>query len=231
MSKVDKDVLFGMTKDHLIFDESINRYFHKESYEDFLKFKDDGLNEEIDIFVTSSFRSFDDQLRIWNEKCEGKRPIYDRDGKQLNQQEMTPSQIVTSIINWSALPGTSRHHWGTELDVVDGNSWPEGYHIQLVPEEFTQGGPFAAFSVWLNRKIQEDKSYSYYRPYQEDLGGVAPEAWHISYANVSRDYHEQYTYEIFCELLEHQKMRELTYLDEVKANSQQIYYHFFRLLK
>ena len=43
MSKVNKEVLFGMTKDHLVFDESINRYFHKDSYKDFQAFN--GMDE------------------------------------------------------------------------------------------------------------------------------------------------------------------------------------------
>ncbi|MFG1483745.1 M15 family metallopeptidase [Halobacteriovorax sp. HFRX-2_2] len=229
--KIDKEVLFGMTKEHLIYDESINRYFHKDSFEDFKRFKEDALKEGIDFYVTSSFRSFDDQLRIWNEKCAGKRPIYDRTGNELDHTKLSPSEIVSAIINWSALPGTSRHHWGTELDVVDGNSWPEGYHIQLVPEEFSEGGPFFEFNKWLNAKIEDKCSYSYYRPYVEDLGGVAPEAWHISYNKVSSEYHQEYTYDLFCELLEHPKMNELTYLKEVKASSQEIYHHFFKLLK
>lgn len=230
MSNVNKEVLFGMTKDHLIFDESINRYFHKDSYNDFQEFKKYAHENGIDFYVTSSFRSFEDQLRIWNEKCEGKRPIYNREGVELDVEKLSSHEIVKSIINWSALPGTSRHHWGTELDVVDGNSWPQGYHIQLIPSEFEKDGPFYEFGQWLNKQIEEQKSYSYYRPYLEDLGGVAPEAWHISYAKISAKYHKQYTYEIFCELLEHEKMRELTFLDEVKANSQHIYDHFFKKL-
>lgn len=225
-----KEVLFGMTTNHLIHDDSINRYFHKDSYEDFKKFKKYAQENGFDFYVTSSFRSFDDQLRIWNEKCEGLRPIYDRTGQELVVAQLSPPEIVNSIINWSALPGTSRHHWGTELDVVDGNSWPKDYHVQLIPEEFEENGPFYEFGKWLNKSISDNKSYSYYRPYLDDLGGVAPEAWHISYSNVASEYHQQYSYEIFCELLEHEKMRELTFLDEVKANSHEIYDHFFKKL-
>ena len=99
MSKVNKEVLFGMTKDHLVFDESINRYFHKDSYKDFQAFKEYAYDNGVDLYVTSSFRSFDDQLRIWNEKCEGKRPIYDRDGNELNVSKLSPNEIVKNIIN------------------------------------------------------------------------------------------------------------------------------------
>lgn len=230
MSAINKEVLFGMTKDHLIFDESINRYFHKDSYNDFCAFRDFAKESGHELYVTSSFRSFEDQLRIWNEKCEGIRPIYDRSGVELKVSNLSPSKIVNAIINWSALPGTSRHHWGTELDVVDKKSWPKDYHVQLIPSEFEKGGPFFDFGNWLNEKIENDESFSYYRPYLEDLGGVAPEAWHISYNKVSSKYHKQYDYELFCELLEHEKMRKLTFLDEVKANSRHIYEHFFKLL-
>ena len=51
---------------------------------------------------------------------------------------------IEAILPWSALPGASRHHWGTDVDLIDRKATPPGYRVQLTPEEFEPGGPFAA---------------------------------------------------------------------------------------
>ena len=40
---------------------------------------------------------------------------------------------MVGILEWSALPGASRHHWGSEFDVFDLAALPEGYRVQLLP--------------------------------------------------------------------------------------------------
>ena len=78
---------------------------------------------------------------------------------------------------YSALPGASRHHLGTDLDVFDKAAVSDDYKLQLTPDEYLQGGPFAPLSNWLDTHLVK---FGFYRPYQHDLGGVAPELWHIS---------------------------------------------------
>jgi hypothetical protein len=73
--------------------------------------------------VCSGFRSFERQVEIWNRKVEALQP-------------RVPQEIFEAILRWSALPGTSRHHWGTELDVIDGSRITAGMKVNLVPEEF-----------------------------------------------------------------------------------------------
>jgi LAS superfamily LD-carboxypeptidase LdcB len=135
-----------------------------------------------DLVPVSSFRDFAHQARIWNEKFRGERPMFDREHKALDAGAMTDAQRVTSILWWSALPGASRHHWGTEIDVIDRAALPVGYRPQLMPAEYQPGGVFAALSDWLEAHMH---GFGFYRPYRSDRGGVQPEPWHLSYAPVS----------------------------------------------
>jgi len=84
----------------------------------------------------------------------------------------------TAIMLYSALPGASRHHLGTDLDIFDKSAVSDDYELQLTPDEYQHGGPFAELSQWLDTHLAE---FGFYRPYQHDLGGVAPELWHISH--------------------------------------------------
>lgn len=136
----------------------------------------------IDLVAFSAFRDFDRQLDIWNGKFRGERPMQDRDGRPLDVRALTPAERVTAILWWSALPGASRHHWGTDFDVLDAAALPAGYTLQVVPAEYRPGGPFARLTAWLDEHMH---AYGFFRPYATDRGGVSPEPWHLSHAPVA----------------------------------------------
>ena len=136
----------------------------------------------IDLVAFSSFRDFDRQLTIWNEKFRGVRPMQDRAGRALSAGTLSPAERVAAILWWSALPGASRHHWGTDIDVMDLAALPPGYRIQVVPAEYAAGGPFARLTTWLDAHMH---AFGFYRPYDTDRGAVSPEPWHLSYAPVA----------------------------------------------
>ena len=69
-------------------------------------------------------------------------PCWIRDGTPLDAAVMTAPQIVRAILHWSALPGASRHHWGTEIDVIDRAALTDGRKAQLVPAEYGADGVF-----------------------------------------------------------------------------------------
>lgn len=137
----------------------------------------------IELQVVSSFRDFDRQRQIWNAKYRGERPVTDRRGRPLDVTRLDPRRRVDALLWWSALPGASRHHWGTDLDVIDGKVLAGGYRPRLEPAEFRRGGPFAALADWLDRHLHR---YGFYRPYARAGAGVQPEPWHLSYAPVAR---------------------------------------------
>ena len=130
----------------------------------------------------SGFRSFDQQKRIIEKKISGKRPILDDLGHIKKVEDLTPKNLLFSILRWSALPGFSRHHWGSDFDIYDKNSLPPHYSIQLTPDEYEDNGPFASLGSWLRELSTSPKNPGFFFPYKKDLGGVAIEPWHISFS-------------------------------------------------
>jgi LAS superfamily LD-carboxypeptidase LdcB len=135
-----------------------------------------------DLMPSSAFRDFQAQVEIWNRKFRGERPLYDRNGNERDRSRLSEPEIVEAILVWSAVPGASRHHWGSDIDIYDRAALPEGYRLKLLPEEYSTGGVFERLSDWLNRHLEH---FDFFRPYDQDRGGVYPEPWHISYAPVA----------------------------------------------
>lgn len=156
---------------------------HYEAVAAFLAMRDAAARVGIDLQAASSFRDFDRQVTLWNRKWRGERPLYDRSGQLLEHATLDEGQLLQSILCWSAVPGGSRHHWGSDLDVIDAAALPEGYQVQLLPAEYAPDGVFARLSAWLEEHMQQ---FGFHRPYARDLGGAGVEPWHLSYAPVSR---------------------------------------------
>lgn len=140
----------------------------------------DGFN----LHPFSTYRDYETQLRIWNNKFSGKRPLYDLHGNVRDFDSLSERQIVEGILNWSALPGGSRHQWGTEIDVVEGSAVAAGYSPKLLPEETAVGGVFRDLHLWLDQNIAK---FGFFRPYNYFKGGMYPEPWHLSYAPASME--------------------------------------------
>jgi hypothetical protein len=94
------------------------------------------------------------------------------------------------------MPGASRHHWGTDIDVVDKAATPPDYRPRLLVGEFSETGPYAHLDHWLGANLAQ---FGFFRPYMVDRGGVHPEPWHLSYAPVAIPAHEALTLEILLE--------------------------------
>lgn len=138
-----------------------------------------------DLRVASAFRDYDRQTLIINQKWTGARPVRDVAGLLLERESMSDLQWLEAILRFSALPGTSRHHWGTDLDVWDAAAVSAHYRPALEPSEYQEDGVFAEMTRWLDELITEDNAEGFYKPYDTDYGGVVPEAWHISYRPVA----------------------------------------------
>ena len=174
--------LTGQTGGHLQEVENPHCTLHKEVVGPYLAMRAAAAVEGIDLVAFSGFRNFDRQLGIWNGKFRGERPMQDRSGRPLDAQALSAAERVTAILWWSALPGASRHHWGTDFDVMDANALPPGYKLQVVPAEYQPDGPFERLTFWLDEHMH---AFGFFRPYTTDRGGVAPEPWHLSYAPVA----------------------------------------------
>lgn len=158
-----------------------------------------GAAAGFDLTIVSSFRDFSRQSAIWNGKFEGQRPVLDRSGQPLDVGTLGEAERVRSILIWSALPGASRHHWGSDFDVYDRAAVPAGYRPELTVAEFTGGGPFVRLNDWLGANLGH---YGFFRPYGTDRGGVHPEPWHLSYAPVSGPALQALTLDVLREAVE-----------------------------
>ena len=131
--------LTGRARSHIIELEQPRCALHYEVVAAFLAMRDAAQAHGIDLQAVSSFRDFDRQVMLWNRKWQGERPLYDRSGGLLEPGALSERQLVDAILCWSAIPGGSRHHWGTDIDVVDAAAMQPGYQVQLVPAEYASG--------------------------------------------------------------------------------------------
>jgi len=173
----------------------------------------------IDLAVASGYRGFERQLLIWNAKARGDRAVLDDSGRAVELDRLSDKDKVFAILRWSALPGASRHHWGTDMDVWDRAAVPAQYALQLVAEEYGPGGPFARLAAWL--ASDEVAALGFYRPYDEDRGGVAPEPWHLSFRPVAEHFASHLTRDLLAGVIPHSGMvlgdTVLAHLDEIFA--------------
>jgi LAS superfamily LD-carboxypeptidase LdcB len=190
MLDIDFAQLTGQTQQHLNC-ECLPLPVHRAVVAPLLALQRDAAAAGFELAIASSFRSYERQSLIWNGKASGQRPVYDQHEQLLDMNKLDDWQKAQAILRWSALPGASRHHWGTDLDIYDCSAVPEGYQLQLSQAEVSEGGPFYRFHCWLDEQIAAGRAHGFFRPYNEDRGGVAPEPWHISYAPVARLYQQQ----------------------------------------
>lgn len=171
------------------------------------------------LCVASGFRSFERQLGIWNAKARGERPVLDERGNPWDWSALDDRARVYAILRWSALPGASRHHWGTDFDVWDPLAAGPGYRLRLEPDEYRPGGPFARLAAWLDRHL--DPATGFARPYPGADGGVAGEPWHLSYLPLARRYQRALRVEVLRDLLADAQLElksvVLAELDEIHA--------------
>ena len=158
---------------------------HRDVVNPFRELRRDAASAGFDVAILSGFRGFDRQLSIWNRKAQGELAVLDSNARPLDIRTLTERELVFAILRWSALPGASRHHWGTDIDVYDAAARPPGYEIELIPAEYEGDGMFAPFSTWLDARIANGTSSGFFRPYDRDRHGIAPERWHLSHAPVA----------------------------------------------
>jgi LAS superfamily LD-carboxypeptidase LdcB len=144
----------------------------------FLALREAALRDGIDLLPIASWRPLEGQLRIWNRKFSGEAILHDIEGKPRDFASLAPDERVRAILGWSGLPGATRRHWGTDIDVFDRAAMPPGYRTKLLPEEVAPGGVFERLHAWLDLHIAQ---FGFFRPYRVHRGGMYPEPWHLSH--------------------------------------------------
>lgn len=144
---------------------------HKLTKEAFDKMKAEATKDNIKIEVVSAYRSFQRQ-----------KDIFERKYKNFTSGGLSPQNALEKIIEYSTIPGTSRHHWGTDLDIIDANvSRPADV---LLPRNFHGNGSFCRLKMWLD---ENSEKFGFFEVYTDNGNrkGFKYEPWHFSYAPVS----------------------------------------------
>lgn len=191
-------MLTGRSREHVVDVPDPRCSLHRDVVEPFLAMRASARSDGIDLVPASSFRDFDRQLAIWNDKCAGSRELLDAQGRPLDAATLDEDALVDAILVWSALPGASRHHWGTDLDVFDAAAAPPGYRVRLVPEEYAPDGVFGRLGAWLEENAAR---HGFFRPYAVFRGGSRPEPWHLSHAAVAGAALDQFSVEMLRQAL------------------------------
>jgi len=218
---VDATVLTGRADDHLC--SPADAAILGDVVHPFLQLRSDARRAGFELGIISGFRSFERQLSIWNRKAAGELAVLDGHANLLDVGQLTQTELVFAILRWSALPGASRHHWGTDLDVIDAAATPEGYEVELIPEEVDPGGMFGPLHEWLDARMAAREAFGFFRPYDRDRGGVAPERWHLSCAPVAERFEGGLTLGVLRDTI---GAADLRLKESVLANLEEIYQRF-----
>ncbi len=169
-TSIDKDFLIG--KSDYSF-QGPSWKMQQETYASFQDMKKAAATAGLKIEVVSAYRSFERQKQIY----EGKY-------KRFTAAGLAPLDAIKKIIEYSTIPGTSRHHWGTDIDIIDANGSPRPSSV-LQAKHFHGAGPFCKLKEWLNENAAK---FGFYEVYTDNAQrkGFKYEPWHFSYAPVSK---------------------------------------------
>lgn len=159
--------------------------------------------EGIALRIASGWRDFARQQAIVQAKLSGQRPVLDSAGQLVVMHELPLAEQIHALLLYSALPGASRHHWGTDLDVWDQAAVAADYVLQLTPAEYAPDGPFSRLSLWLS---QNAGRFGFFRPYRSFRGGVAAEPWHLSYQPLAGKYLQQLSLPVLNDAILHSNL-------------------------
>lgn len=174
-SAIDSDFLLG----HLTYQNDkrfrIVDSFHtnrsifllKEVADAFEQMVDAAYKDGVCIDLNSGARNFPYQRYLWNKKWD----YYDT---------LVPvEQRLEHILHYTALPGGSRHHWGTEVDLVS---------FSLAYWNSEEGETIYA---WLQQHAEE---FGFCQVYNSNpkRTGYKEEKWHWSYMPISQQLLELY---------------------------------------
>ncbi len=171
--------------------------------------------------IVSSYRSINHQITIWNKKALGERPIFGDSNEIFSPTDMSKLETIQRIMRFSALPTTSRHHWGTDFDVYDANAI-NYKDLLLTPSECKDGGALCDFHNWLSEELPRT---SFFRPYSEDKGGVSPEMWHLSFSPLSLILENNFHEDLYKKMIE---KIDLELKDAILEDFPSIYQRFLR---
>ena len=143
-------------------------FLEVNTYDAFQQMYEAAKTDGVNLLIISGARNFDDQKRIWERKWN-------------SRTNLSGIEKAKDILKYSSMPGTSRHHWGTDFDL---NSLENSY--------FDTGKGLAEYS-WLCHNAHNFGFCQVYTSKQQ-IGrtGYEMEKWHWSYMPVASQYLKLY---------------------------------------
>ncbi len=138
-------------------------YVHKDVLNDYIKMYDAASEDGVNLGIISAHRTFDVQKWLWDQK------FYNSNN---------PTSVCQGILRYLAMPGTSRHHWGTDIDMLSTKLYYFETEIGIKSYQ------------WL---LDNASNYGFYQVYTPDREtGYNEEKWHWTYLPVSKEFQKQY---------------------------------------
>lgn len=117
----------------------------------------------IELVILSATRNWTYQRGIWNRKWSGPR-----------YSEFEGKARAIEILKYSAMPGSSRHHWGTDIDLnAFENEWFENDTVGK------------AVYAWLKANAPQYGYHQVYGDASNGRPGYREEKWHWSYLQLA----------------------------------------------
>lgn len=139
----------------------------KEAAVAFEKMWQKAKSEGLTLKIISATRTFAQQKKIWETK-------WARFATEAPEAEARAKKIM----EYSAMPGASRHHWGTDIDLNDLNN-----------SAFETGGKHEKVYAWLQKHAHE---FGFCQPYTAGRPfGYKEEKWHWTYTPISQKFWAQ----------------------------------------
>lgn len=145
-----------------------SQYLRRETYKAFQKMSAAAEKEGVKLIILSATRNFETQKSIWENKWKAEAAI------------INPADRALKILQQSSMPGTSRHHWGTDMDL---NSLDNDY--------FASGEGLRVYQ-WLTTHAHK---FGFCQPYTSKSSGRTgydEEKWHWSFKPLSASFLNQY---------------------------------------
>ncbi len=135
----------------------------KETYEAFKKMYAAAKKEGLKLTIISATRNFEYQKGIWERKW-----------ADLSKKNSDPSVIARKILQFSAMPSSSRHHWGTDID------------FDNLTNAYFEKGKGKRIYDWMKKNALQ---YGFCQPYTKGRPtGYNEEKWHWTYMPLSKEF-------------------------------------------
>ena len=152
-------------------------YMRREAYDAFMAMHRAAQAAGVQLIIRSAARNFERQRQIWEAKWTGTRTV--EGGENLAETTPDPVARAKKILLYSSMPGTSRHHWGTDIDL---NAFQNSY--------FDNGKGKIVYN-WLTANAAQ---YGFCQPYTDKANGrtgYEEERWHWTYLPLARPFTTQ----------------------------------------